>query len=289
MKGCLPELPRRTRRPSWHSRCLSRSVSESGKGGLTFCLPRCDVSLCAGRACEWVTWSFGCAAVRSDVGACEAGARFRQSRLPRNIGGLQLPIWTFALPFGEKKVRAHFRESLDFRHNEKQVGTMGSTKSVKGKPSKGKVAGPSKKSAKPKATGSAPTGVSKRKAKSLSLAKPGGAQKTKSSSDPNKRKKRVYTEKELDIPQLNGIIPAGIAKPKGQKKGKKFVDDAASMMAIMSVVNAEKNKDVESKIMRARHLEEIREAKRKEAEAKAEEKKAKFVSVDVMSGKRARC
>ncbi|KAJ4289604.1 60S ribosomal subunit assembly/export protein [Kalmusia sp. IMI 367209] len=154
---------------------------------------------------------------------------------------------------------------------------MAPTKSVKGKSSKGgKSGGSSKKSAKPKPTGSAPEGISKRKQKSLSLAKPGGAQKSKSMVHSNKRKKRVYTEKELDIPKLNGIIPAGIAKPKGQKKGKTFVDDPASMMAIMSVVNAEKDKDVESRIMRARQLEEVREAKRKEAEARAEEKASKF-------------
>ncbi|KAF2688916.1 hypothetical protein K458DRAFT_475502 [Lentithecium fluviatile CBS 122367] len=156
---------------------------------------------------------------------------------------------------------------------------MAPTKSVKGKTGKGKSSGPSSKksSGKPKPTGSAPEGISKRKAKSLSLAKPGGAQKSKSaSSGPHKRKRRTYTEAELDIPKLNGIVPAGIAKPKGQKKGKKFVDDAVSMMAIMSVVNAEKERNVESKIMRARHLEEVREAKRKEAEARAEEKSAKF-------------
>jgi 60S ribosomal subunit assembly/export protein LOC1 len=159
--------------------------------------------------------------------------------------------------------------------------TMAPTKSVKGKSAKGKTGGPSKKagSGKGKPTGSAPEGISKRKAKSLALAKPGGAQKSKSnSSGPTKRKRRTYTEAELDIPKLNGIIPAGIAKPKGQKKGKKFVDDPVSMMAIMSVVNAEKEKNVESKIMRARQLEEVREAKRKEAEQRAEEKAAKFVS-----------
>jgi 60S ribosomal subunit assembly/export protein LOC1 len=160
---------------------------------------------------------------------------------------------------------------------------MAPTKSVKGKPSKGKNSGSSSKkggASKGKSTGSAPEGISKRKAKSLSLAKPGGAQKSKSnSSAPNKRKRRTYTEAELDIPKLNGIIPAGIAKPKGQKKGKKFVDDPVSMMAIMSVVNADKEKNVESKIMRARQLEEVREAKRKEAEQRADEKSAKFVSV----------
>jgi 60S ribosomal subunit assembly/export protein LOC1 len=139
----------------------------------------------------------------------------------------------------------------------------------------------SKKSSKSKAkpTGSAPTGISKRKAKSLSLAKPGGAQKTKSNTSSSKlpkKKKRVYTEAELDIPTLNSIIPAGVAKPKGQKKGKKFVDDAVSMRAIMSVVSAEKDGAVESKIMRQRQLEEVREARKAEAEARSESKKEKF-------------
>lgn len=101
--------------------------------------------------------------------------------------------------------------------------------STKGKSAKGGKSGGSK-SSRPKPTGKEPEGISKRKQKSMSLAKPGGAQKTKSiKSKDGKKKRRVYTEKELDIPALNGIIPAGIAKPKGVKKGKKFVDDPASM------------------------------------------------------------
>lgn len=40
-----------------------------------------------------------------------------------------------------------------------------------------------------------------------------------------KRKGRVYSEKELDIPKLNTITPVGVQKPKGKKKGKIFVDD----------------------------------------------------------------
>ncbi|KAI4609123.1 60S ribosomal subunit assembly/export protein [Alternaria novae-zelandiae] len=161
---------------------------------------------------------------------------------------------------------------------------MGLSKpSTKGKTSSKGKSGPAKSGAnKPKAksakpTGSAPEGISKRKQKSMSLAKPGGQQKTKSVvSRDGRKKKRVYTEKELDIPALNGIIPAGIAKPKGVKKGKKFVDDPASMMAIMSVVNAEKEGHLESKIAKARQLEEIREAKRKEAEARKSDKDQAF-------------
>lgn len=40
-----------------------------------------------------------------------------------------------------------------------------------------------------------------------------------------KKKRRIYTEKELGIPQLNMITPVGVEKPKGGKKGKVFVDD----------------------------------------------------------------
>lgn len=43
-----------------------------------------------------------------------------------------------------------------------------------------------------------------------------------------KRKKKIYTEKELGIPQLNMITPVGVTKPKGKKKGKVFVDDNVS-------------------------------------------------------------
>ncbi|EDN04558.1 predicted protein [Histoplasma mississippiense (nom. inval.)] len=77
-----------------------------------------------------------------------------------------------------------------------------------------------------------------------------------------KRKKRIYTEKELDLPQLNMITPVGVTKPKGMKKGKVFVDD-----------------QIESKMMKARQMEEIREARRKEAEARQMAKKEKLEKV----------
>ncbi|KAF2711054.1 hypothetical protein K504DRAFT_500988 [Pleomassaria siparia CBS 279.74] len=154
-------------------------------------------------------------------------------------------------------------------------GSSKGSKSKSGSGSSSSKKSSSKGFTKPKP--SSESGISKRKQKSMALARPGGAQKSKSkSSTDNKKKRRVYTEKELDIPTLNGIVPAGVAKPKGQKIGKKFVDDPASMMAIMSMVNAEKEGFIESKIMRARQLEEVREAKKKEAEARSEEKKTKF-------------
>lgn len=48
-------------------------------------------------------------------------------------------------------------------------------------------------------------------------------------------------------------------------------------MTILAMVNAEKEGQIESKMMKARQMEEIREARRKEAEAKQEQKKSKLV------------
>ncbi|EGR52577.1 uncharacterized protein TRIREDRAFT_21388 [Trichoderma reesei QM6a] len=89
-------------------------------------------------------------------------------------------------------------------------------------------------------------------------------------------KKKTYTAEELGIPTLNMITPVGVEKPKGKKKGKVFVDDKESMTTILSLVQAEKEGHIESKIMKARQMEEIREARRLEAEKKSAEKKAKF-------------
>ncbi|OJJ52634.1 hypothetical protein ASPSYDRAFT_164440 [Aspergillus sydowii CBS 593.65] len=104
--------------------------------------------------------------------------------------------------------------------------------------------------------------------------------KSKARTEPNqlkKTKKREYSEKELDLPKLNMITPVGVVNPKGKKKGKTFVDDPEAMMTIFAMVNAEKEGQIESKIMKARQLEEIREAKKKEAEARQSEKKNKLV------------
>lgn len=104
-------------------------------------------------------------------------------------------------------------------------------------------------------------------------------QKTKSTvHGPQRKKKRVYTEKELGIPKLNSIVPAGIEKPHGTKKGKNFVDDKESMMTIMAMVQAEKEGNIESKMMRARQMEELREARKAEQEAREHSKKKKLVS-----------
>ncbi|KAI2621719.1 hypothetical protein GGR54DRAFT_76938 [Hypoxylon sp. NC1633] len=91
-----------------------------------------------------------------------------------------------------------------------------------------------------------------------------------------KKKKKVYTEKELGIPELNMITPVGVTKPKGKKKGKVFVDDKESMNTILAMVQADKDGEIESKMIKARQMEEIREARRVEAEKKEEEKKTKL-------------
>lgn len=83
-----------------------------------------------------------------------------------------------------------------------------------------------------------------------------------------------YKESELKVPHLNGIRPAGVEKLPNKKKGKKFVDDGDGMRTIMAMVMAEKEGDVESKMMRARQLEEVREARRVEMEKRAEGKRA---------------
>lgn len=89
-----------------------------------------------------------------------------------------------------------------------------------------------------------------------------------------KKQRRRYTEKELGVTTLNGTVPVGVEKPKGKKKGKIFVDDQvhssvvvdacvceistnlnhfpqASMMAILGMVSAEKEGQIESKLLQA--------------------------------------
>ncbi|RFU73535.1 60s ribosomal subunit assembly export loc1 [Trichoderma arundinaceum] len=89
-------------------------------------------------------------------------------------------------------------------------------------------------------------------------------------------KKKSYTAEELGIPTLNMITPIGVEKPKGKKKGKVFVDDKESMTTILSLVQAEKEGHIESKMIKARQMEEIREARKVEADKKAAERKAKL-------------
>ncbi|KAI7404527.1 hypothetical protein KC336_g13959 [Hortaea werneckii] len=109
-------------------------------------------------------------------------------------------------------------------------------------------------------------------------AQPPKEQKTKSAASKDTRKKvpphAKYTEKDLKLPSLNGIKPAGVQKAARAKKGKTFVEDRESMNAIMAMVMAEKEGNIESKMMRARQLEEVREARKAEMEKRSESKKA---------------
>ncbi|KAG6004916.1 hypothetical protein E4U43_000658 [Claviceps pusilla] len=89
-------------------------------------------------------------------------------------------------------------------------------------------------------------------------------------------KKKVYTEAELGIPELNMVTPVGVVKPRGKKKGKIFVDDTESMSTIMAMVQAEKDGEIESKMIKARKMEEIREARKLETQKKEEEKKSRL-------------
>ncbi|OKL56989.1 60S ribosomal subunit assembly/export protein LOC1 [Talaromyces atroroseus] len=124
--------------------------------------------------------------------------------------------------------------------------------------------------------------VSKSSSKAKVKRPPPKEVKSQSRSAPNRQKKtktREYTEKELDLPALNMITPVGVQTPRGKKKGKTFVDDQESMMTILAIVSAEKEGQIESKMMKARQMEEIREAKRKEAEARADKRKSKLENI----------
>ncbi|KZF21309.1 hypothetical protein L228DRAFT_249113 [Xylona heveae TC161] len=105
----------------------------------------------------------------------------------------------------------------------------------------------------------------------------------------HKKKRKEYSEAELGIPKLNMITPVGVQKPKGKKKGKVFVDDQESMMTILAMVNADKEGQIESKMMKARQVEEIREARKREAEARHEQKNSKLEATkDALRKKRKR-
>jgi len=103
-----------------------------------------------------------------------------------------------------------------------------------------------------------------------------------------KKRQRVYTDKELNLPALNMITPVGVQKPRGKKKGKIFVDDREGMMTILALVNAEKEGQIESKMIKARQMEEIREARRIEAEKRRDSKKEKLEDVKKSLKKRKR-
>ncbi|KAL8877668.1 MAG: hypothetical protein Q9198_004359 [Flavoplaca austrocitrina] len=120
------------------------------------------------------------------------------------------------------------------------------------------------------------SGIKKSKSSKGAKPPPPKQQKTRPTARPVKTKRRIYTEKELGLPKLNSITPVGVDLPKGKKKGKIFVDDQESMMTILAIVNANKEGQIESKMMKSRQMEEIREARRKEAEARQERRNSKL-------------
>lgn len=75
-----------------------------------------------------------------------------------------------------------------------------------------------------KSTGSG-SSANNRVSKSKVKAPPPKQQKTKAAHGPQRKKRKVYTDKELGLPKLNMITPVGVEKPRGKKKGKVFVDD----------------------------------------------------------------
>uniref|UniRef100_A0A8H7N4C9 60S ribosomal subunit assembly/export protein LOC1 n=1 Tax=Bionectria ochroleuca TaxID=29856 RepID=A0A8H7N4C9_BIOOC len=166
---------------------------------------------------------------------------------------------------------------------------------------KNKNAGPKTSSAGGDTKRSATSGVSKSK-----KGKPGPvvSQQVKEKNRAallKKPKKKVYTAEELNIPKLNMITPVGVVKPRGKKRGQDLCRRQGKLLAtfncyhtvlraqranlfrlqegmntILSLVQAEKEGQIESKMIKARQLEEIREARRVEAEKKEEEKKTKL-------------
>lgn len=96
-----------------------------------------------------------------------------------------------------------------------------------------------------------------------------------------KKKAKVYSEKQLNLPVLNSIIPANAktvqrAGGTGKKKNKVYVDDVESMTTILAIVTAEKEGHIESKVAAERQKEEVRQARLNEAEAKEKKRQGKI-------------
>lgn len=152
---------------------------------------------------------------------------------------------------------------------------MAPTRTVRTKiPAKGTTKGTSHSGKRTPTTG---TRTSKSSKPTPVSAKTTKQQKTKRSTNLSQpKKKRTYTAEQLGVPLLNGIRPVGVTKPKGKKKGKVFIDDEEQMMTILKIVEAEAEGHLEGKVAKQRKLEEVREARRVEAEKREEKRHGKL-------------
>ncbi|KIW96837.1 uncharacterized protein Z519_02228 [Cladophialophora bantiana CBS 173.52] len=114
------------------------------------------------------------------------------------------------------------------------------------------------------------------------------SQTSAQATKPSKRHQKTYTDKDLNLPALNMITPVSAPENPtnhsrrggtGKKKNKIYIDDEESMRTILAMVNAEKEGQIESKLIKARQMEEIREARRKEMEKWKESKREELEGV----------
>jgi 60S ribosomal subunit assembly/export protein LOC1 len=155
--------------------------------------------------------------------------------------------------------------------------------SVKGKRPSAKASKSGSSSATPRRSKPSSTSnkITRRPPAKQQKTKPGTHNPTTSTSY-KRKKRRTYTDAELNLPTLNAITPAtAAAAPRGtgKKKNKVYIDDRESMMTIMALVNAEKEGQIESKMVKMRRMEEIREARRVEAEKKEQERRGRLEGV----------
>lgn len=104
-------------------------------------------------------------------------------------------------------------------------------------PTKGSSKGASDKGGSKSSSSSSASRVSK-SSKSNVKRPPPKEVKSKARTAPEnlqKKKKRVYTEAELDLPKLNTITPVGVVKPKGKKEGEDFCGRCGTLFSVPEI------------------------------------------------------